>query len=108
MPVGARAPLFMVSLALSFGLFRPSAEAIKTSPDLYFTSFTASVSNRTVTYKMTLCNKGSATQAGFNVKLFYNRVSAPGCADTHSTYTNLSGLGAGKCTSATFTRYRCA
>ena len=74
-------------------------------PDLYIKSFTATAPDRNVGYKVEVCNKGSSVLTTFKLALFYNSAAAPGCGDKYSSYTNISGLAAGACTTRSFTRY---
>ena len=75
-----------------------------TKPDLYLSSFAASVSGSTVTYKATACNKGTTTKSSFDIEIYYHRTSAPGCTTTYSYQWPISGLAAGKCVSKTYVR----
>ena len=74
-----------------------------TKPDLYFKSFTATVSGKNVLYKARVCNKGTAAATPFRVDLYYNRSSAP-----TTQGGNRSGivptLNAGSCTNFNRTR----
>ena len=83
-----------------------NASAVYTvgQPDLVVSSFSASVSNTTVTYTVTICNNGGGTSQSFYLDLYYDRTTPPTCSTTPDEYTAISGLGAGACTTETFTR----
>ena len=57
-----------------------------------------------MTYKTTVCNKGSTALKTLDIELYYNRSTAPTCATGDSQHSYVGGLGAGKCTSRTFSR----
>jgi len=73
-------------------------------PDLYISGFTTKVSGSTVTYSVQVCNKGTTALKTFDIELYYNRSTAPTCTTGDSQHSYQGGLGAGKCTSRTFTR----
>jgi len=73
-------------------------------PDLYVSSFYGSVSGNTVTYTALICNKGSSTTKTFDVELYYNRTSAPGCWTIADYQWTVAGLGAKKCVVRTYKR----
>ncbi len=82
-----------------------SAKYTVARPDVYVSAFTAKVVDRAVTFSATVCNKGSSTVKKFDLELFYNRTSAPGCGSKDDQHYQLTaGLGAGKCVTRTFTR----
>ena len=73
-------------------------------PDLHVSSFTSTINGATVTYKATVCNKGTSALNTFYLELFYSLTAAPTCSTPYSTRAVLYGLGAGKCGTYTFTR----
>jgi MYXO-CTERM domain-containing protein len=74
-----------------------------TLPDLNI-SLSTMVSGSTVTYSATVCNVGSAAAGSFDVDLYYNRATAPGCWTLGDVFQSVSSLAAGSCTTLTFTR----
>lgn len=79
--------------------------AVANAQDLYIKTFQVGVSGTTVTYQATLCNAGSSTTRAFDLEVYYNRTSAPGCYTVQSeTYRFTSGLSSGSCVTRTFTR----
>jgi MYXO-CTERM domain-containing protein len=73
--------------------------------DIYVKTFTATATGTTITYNVETCNKGGATSTAILVGLFYNRATAPTCADTaDDSYTIAAGLGANLCNVHVFTR----
>lgn len=77
-------------------------------PDLVISSLTATVQDRDVTYTVQVCNAGTTVLTKFNVEFFYDRTSAPGCADTHDVLLGNNGLASGKCRALTFVRHKVA
>jgi len=73
-------------------------------PKLYISSFTVAVSDRTVTYTAKVCNGGTSVSQTFDIELYYHRTTAPGCSSADSQHSYQGGLGAGQCTTRTFTR----
>ena len=73
-------------------------------PDLYVSTFTTSVSGSTVTYKAIACNKGSTTAKSFDLEIYFNRTSAPGCTTTSSTEWTIAGLAAKACVTKSYVR----
>jgi subtilase family serine protease len=73
-------------------------------PDLTITAFTASVSKNTVTYSLTVCNKGTKAAGGFYLDLYYDRSSAPGQKVYGDQSMQISSLAVSACVSETFTR----
>jgi subtilase family serine protease len=75
------------------------------SPDYYVDSFTTSTSGSTVTYTARFCNGGSSSSTPFDLEIYYDLPSAPGCTSVQSqTYRYYSGLAGGTCATRTFTR----
>jgi MYXO-CTERM domain-containing protein len=78
---------------------------VGSQPDLTVQTFTATVSGTTVTFNVTICNQGGATTASFDLDIYYNLASAPACPTYGTLYATIAGgLGAGACTTKTFTR----
>ena len=73
-------------------------------PDLYFKSFTATLSGKDIKYSMQVCNKGKAAATPFRTDLFYNRNSAPTAGQTGNTFVLTATLGAGNCRTINRTR----
>ncbi len=73
--------------------------------DIYVKTFTATAAGQTITYTVETCNKGGATTTAMVVGLFYNRTTAPTCADTaDDSFTIAGGLAANGCNTHVFTR----
>ncbi len=73
-------------------------------PDLYIKSFKVSTAGQSLSYGVTLCNKGSSVLKTFHAEVFYDRATAPGCADSYSDRRIYNGLAAGACANHTFSR----
>lgn len=67
------------------------------APDLYFSSFSASLAGSTVTFEATVCNAGTAVSGAIEVGLFHDGSAAPTCASTPDHTWTVSGLGSGVC-----------
>jgi MYXO-CTERM domain-containing protein len=74
-----------------------------TTPDLTVSGLTATVTGSDVSYKVTVCNQGSAAGA-FSVGLVYNAASAPACSATFSHTWSVASLGSTLCQTLTHTR----
>jgi subtilase family serine protease len=83
---------------------RPISDLQLDGPDLVLSSFTAQVSGSTVTFSATLCNYGAAPTSSFLVGVYYDETSAPNCSAYATDEKTVSSLGAGDCTTQTFTR----
>lgn len=70
--------------------------------DLHVSAFTVKVVNQTVTFAATVCNKGASVVKAFDLEIYYDRTSAPGCGSTHSQTFQITKLDAGKCYTHTF------
>jgi len=75
------------------------------SPDLSITSFKVNVSGTTVTFTVTVCNSGTATNQTFYLGLWYDSAPPANCSNNVGNDFKASlTLAAGACTTQTFTR----
>lgn len=95
---------FLGALVVAGALLALPASA--QAQDLYVKSFLVGVTGSTVTYQAIVCNAGSTTTKSFDLEIYYNLTSAPGCTSLQSqTYVFSTGLAYGACSTQTFTQY---
>jgi MYXO-CTERM domain-containing protein len=75
-----------------------------TASDLYISSFSATVSNTSVTYKSTVCNQGATISGSIDVALVYDSAAEPTCSTAADHTWNLAGLSQGACQTVTHVR----
>ena len=70
-------------------------------PDLQVINVSTSVSNGTVYYYMTVCNKGTAQSGNTSLDLYYHSAAKPTGASPGNITTSLQSLNTGACTTRT-------
>jgi len=73
-------------------------------PDLVVSNFDISVNGSTVTYSAMVCNQGASTSTPFDVEIYYDLASAPGCTTISSRESTVGGLASGACTTVSYVR----
>ncbi len=79
-------------------LFLFPALALAT-PDLHVNSFKVSVNDRTLTYEVEVCNKGSTFAGNSALELYANLTNTPSCGLQHSWRYLLPQIKSGECKS---------
>jgi len=75
------------------------------APDLYVKSLTATPGlDQKVNFEAQVCNKGGGTTKPFDVELFHNRTTSPGCQTPDDQHSIVTGLGSSACKVVKFSR----
>lgn len=81
-----------------------SREGVSRGPDLVVSLFSATVNDTTVSFSAEICNIGASVDQLFDLRVFFDQTSAPGCAESADEYETIAELDAGECLQHTFTR----